>query len=301
MELADAVFNLDYDGEDFKIPIYDGKVVLRGCEWRPETQPEFVLVYVHGLGSFLTAHHDFGDIIIDNNGAFLGCDHFGHGRSPGPRAACTVSEVVMETEVVIQKARESFPDIPIFISGISMGALAILQLVLEKPIFATQNLRGVILISPWISNSKLRPISFLQSIALMIAAKFAPRMIISKGQDSYSDDIRKDYTKLIEECPLHSPWTTPRLVDSALRSMTFVRKSHRDWPSELPVMFLQGQADVAVDPAANVAWFDDLKEASAKDMVVVKTYARATHNLLHCPYRAVALQDILSFINRHKQ
>jgi acylglycerol lipase len=301
MELDDAVFSLDYDGEDFTIPIYDGKILLRGCEWRPESQPEFVLIYVHGMGSFLTAEHDVGEIIVENGGAFLGCDHLGHGRSPGARAGCTVSEVVQETEVVIQKARESFPDLPLFVAGCSMGALAVLQLVFAKSVFASQHLRGVVCISPLLSVSPAQPIGFLESVAIMLLARFAPYTVVASGIAACPSDVRPDYAKLFEDCPLFSPWTTPRLLDSVLRTITGVRKSHEDWPSELPVLFLQGGADLTVDPAENVAWFSDLVNSSAKEIVDYQVYEFGSHNLLHGPYRAVVMQDILNFINRHKQ
>lgn len=300
MELEDAVFTLEYDGEDFTIPLHDS-CMLRGCEWRPEGSqpPDFVVIYVHGLGTFLTTKHDVANVIVANGGVFMGCDHLGCGRSPGFRSSCTMEEICQETKLVIQKAKESFPDIPIFLFGHSMGSLAALRLIFEQSSYISQSLSGVILESPWISNSKVRPITFLQSVGIMFAARFTPLTLVSTGDEHYASDVRPDFVEKVTKSPLFSPFTTPRLLDSALHSITFVRKSCNDWPADLPVLFLQGGADTDVDPAANEAWFKDLQE-TAKDLVDYKIYPKATHSLFKGPYRAEVLQDMLNFITNHK-
>jgi acylglycerol lipase len=299
MEIEDAVFNLDYDGENFTIPLYDGAFQLKGCEWRPPGPPQFVVIYVHGLGSFVSANHDLCDIITQHGGAFLGCDHLGHGRSPGRRAGCTVAEIADETELVIERARASFPDLPLFVFGSSLGALAILRLILEKPGFARRNLRGALVQSPWISNSVHRPITFLESIAIWIAAKFAPYLVISSG-DPYAGDIRPDYVKKVMSSPLFSPFVTPRLLDSVLRTITFIMKSGAEWPDALPALFMQGGADTRVDARTNVAWIRELEEISG-GAIESKFYEHGAHNLLKGPYRAAVLRDVLDFIDRYKQ
>lgn len=302
MEIEDAKFNLEYDGEDFTIPLKGGQYTLRGCEWRPENeQPDFVVVFVHGLGTFLTLKHDLIDVVLMNNGAFIGCDHFGHGRSPGFRASCTIDEIVEETELVISKAYESFPDIPIFLFGMSMGGLASIKLVLTKSVFVSQHLRGVILESPWISNNEKAGISLLQSVMIMLAAKFSPYSIIDLGDEPYGKDCRQDFVKQAVESPLFSPFTTPRLLDSAFRSITYVRKRYNDWPSDLPVLFLQGLCDDAVDVNQSFEWAKDLTESSPKDIVFVRTYPNTSHNILKTPARASALTDVFEFINSHRQ
>jgi hypothetical protein len=77
----------------------------------------------------------------------------------------------------------------------------------------------------------------------MLLAKFAPSVVIASRVAARSSDVGPDYACLFEDCPLFSPWTTPRLLDSVLRTITAVRKSYEDWPSKLPVLFLQGGAD----------------------------------------------------------
>jgi acylglycerol lipase len=259
------------------------------------------MIYVHDLGSFLTASHDFGDVILANGGAFLGCDHLGHGRSPGPRAGATIEEIVEETELVIQKARESFPDLPLFITGSSMGALATIRLIFQRPAFAAQNLRGVVILSPWISDSREDPTTFLWSVGFWLASKLFPYIPIDNDSPDHSDDIGREFLTKLGSCPLYSPFVTSRCLNSAFRAMTAVRNSAADWPSELPVLFCQGGADRKVDPEANVAWFREVADASAKGVVSCGLYKTGAHDLLTGRIRRTVLQDILDFIQRHKQ
>jgi acylglycerol lipase len=299
LDVESAVTNFEYDGEDFTIPL--NNVMLRGCEWRPESgHPEFILVYVYGLGSFVTANHSLVDVVIARGGAFICCDHLGHGRSPGPRCSCTISEICEETELVIKKARESFPDTPIFLYGTSMGGLSAIQLVFEQAAFTTRNLRGVIIGCPLLSNSTSRPITLFESFAIMLGAKFMPNFLVKSGTDSRDPDINREFANKLHDCPLFAPYITPRLLDSALRAMTKVRQHSECWPSDLPVLFLQGSADTIVDPVVNEAWFKALRESSAQNIVEIKIYERASHGLLKGQCRPIVLQDILDFINKLK-
>jgi alpha-beta hydrolase superfamily lysophospholipase len=82
--------------------------------------------------------------------------------------------------------------------------------------------------------------------------------------------------------------------------MTKVRQRYGDWPSDLPVLFLQGGADTMVDPVINEAWFKAVCESSAKDLVEIKIYWQASHDLLKGQFRSFVLQDVLDFINKLK-
>jgi acylglycerol lipase len=298
LSLEAAVFNFDYDGEDFTIPL--GAHILSGCLWRCPN-PQYVVVFVHGLGGFLSSYHDVGDIIVGSGGIFMGCDHIGHGRSPGPRVSSTIDEILSETELVVRKAGELFPGLPIFLYGYSMGGLAVIDFVLRKRDFSVSNLRGVIAGSPWISNSLVKSISLVESVAIWIGSKIAPLVLLPSGTDTWPSDLRLDYIASLISCPYHSKQITPRLLDSALTTMTRVRKSYREWPKELPVLFMQGDSDALVDPKTNQAWFDVLKEAAGEKVVEIRWYEGGNHNLLKgCVTRPLGLQHILDFINRLK-
>jgi acylglycerol lipase len=295
LSLDAAVFNFEYDGEDFTIPL--PPYTLSGCLWRPAS-PEYVVVYVHGFGGFVSANHDVSDIIVASGGVFMGCDHMGHGRSPGPHCSCTVDEILVETELVIRKARELFPALPIFLYGYSMGGLAVLQGVFQKPDFSVSNLRGVIVGSPWISTSSM---GFATGLAAWLVSKIFPHFEWPAGTNKWPADLRPDYAESMANCRYYLTRITPRLLDSALRTMTTVRKAYREWPKELPIVFMQGENDALVNPGMNRAWFEELRRATGGNVVDVKWYQGGNHNLLKGRVtRPLGLQDMLDFINRLK-
>jgi acylglycerol lipase len=297
LSLEAAVFNFEYDGEDFTITVHSS--TLTGCFWRPPS-PQYVFLFVHGLSDFVTVNHDISDIIVASGGVFMGCDHIGHGRSPGPRISCTIDEIVEETELVIQKARELFPTLPIFLYGYSMGALSVLHLIFQKRDFATSSLRAAIVQSPWISMYAGK-LSFIESVAVWIGAKVTPLLKFPAGTDKWPADLRSDYIESLIHCPHYFTHITPRLLDSALRTMTTVRQKYREWPKELPILFMQGGSDVLVDPETNRAWFEAVREATGEKVVDIKLYEGGNHNLLKGRVtRPLGLQDILDFINRLK-
>ena len=297
--------NLDYDGEDFTITIDDREYILRGCEWRPENQPEFVLIYVHEQGSFVTTAHTFIDLVVKNKGVFIGCDHMGHGRSSGPRAGCTIEEICEETEQIIIKAHDSFPNIPIFLYGFSSGATACLQLILERANFISQYVNNVILESPYISSPKGNmKISFIQSFWIMVLAKLFPYTIMSIGEDYTSSDTNQNFAKRCYDSPLFSPFSTPIFLDSFLKSITAIRDAICDWPIDINALFLQGKKDQTIDLDSNIAWFNELvmeKSHLSEGIIKFNVYDNLSHSLLKSNSNEKVFEDIFNFIHKHKQ
>jgi acylglycerol lipase len=298
-ESSKVTCNLSYDGEDFTIPLLSREIVLRGCIWRPETaQPEFVVVCVHGLGGFLTIQHDFANVILQNGGVFMGCDHLGCGRSPGPRASCTVAEICEETELIIAKARELFPFLPIFLFARSLGALASIRLLVSEKDSLSQTLRGVILESPWISSGR-RNYALIDSFLLFLAAKFLPLSLIPYEYCLPRGFCHESLTN-ITNCPLFSPFLTPRLLKSAYDGMTFVRSRAQLWPKTLPILFLQGVNDGNLDSAEIIAWFQNVINSCGDGLVTVKIYNGLDGDLMHGADSDNVRMDILSFVNQYR-
>ena len=57
VEYEEVEWDIKYDGEDFNVPL--DSVHLMGQIWKPEGDPKFVYVFVHGLAVFITFKKDF--------------------------------------------------------------------------------------------------------------------------------------------------------------------------------------------------------------------------------------------------
>jgi alpha-beta hydrolase superfamily lysophospholipase len=180
-----------------------------------------------------------------------------------------------------------------------MGGLAALRLVFEKSLFVSRLVKGVIVEAPWISNSIQRTSSLIEGVLCMVLAKCLPNVPISTGDKQFGADVDPRFAQKALRSPLFSPCATPRLLDSAFRSMTFVRKHFTDWPRDLPGLFLQGTEDDFVDCATNIAWFEEVRECAGKEIIDYRVYPGASHSLLKTDARKWVLSDILQFVQCH--
>jgi acylglycerol lipase len=189
VELSDAKFDIDYDGEDFTIDLTP-TIKLLGQTWRPSTSPRFVYIFAHGLGAFVPFKKDFFYVILDLGGVVFGCDHLGHGRSPGARTVLTVEDLTTETVKVAELAHERYPSLPIVLHGHSMGGLTVISTVVYKiEQIRGLNIRGIIAEAPWLTPCPSRSVGPI-SRALLRGLRWAvPNFAVPAGVPLFSDDL----------------------------------------------------------------------------------------------------------------
>ena len=104
-----------------------------GQYWKAE-HTKAVIVLVHGMGEHSGRYADFVvPNLVKNNFSVVAFDHFGHGKTAGKRghnpSFCAVLNSVQTTS---EKAKELFPDKPIFLYGHSMGGNVVLNYALRR-------------------------------------------------------------------------------------------------------------------------------------------------------------------------
>ena len=256
MELKDAVFSLDYDGEDFEIPLEEG-INLKGCVWKPTESPRFVYIFVHGLAVCVTFKKDLFPLILEKGGVVYGCDHYGHGRSPGERTSGTVDRMVEETIKVIKKAHEEYPSLPIVLHGHSMGGLCSIYTSITK---YESDMKGivkcVIAEAPWISPCPQRQLNSFEWYGIKLLSWITPNMLIHSNVEFYSDDMDKRFVDLCHERTdlVGSDELTPMLYLSVEEKQNFIHQHPELWPEELPLLFAQGKVDQLVDYKKSDIW-----------------------------------------------
>jgi acylglycerol lipase len=293
MELSDAEFSLDYDGLDFKITLRVG-VLLLGQLWKPPGDaPSFVMVFLHGLGAFITFKRDFFSVITANNGAVFACDHFGHGRSPGPRTSCTIEEIEEETIKVLELAHSVYPNVPIVLDGHSMCALATIFTALRSPDpCPALNLRSVIIEAPWLFQCPAQTIGLFEKCVVQLLEWIWPTFRLPKGANGITPDLDSRWSELVTATPMYIRSLTPRLFISAAKAQRFVQETINLWPPQLPLLFLQGGADGLADPIGNHNWITQFQSIAGHD-VTYRQYPSGTHFLLKGPDLGSVIREIL--------
>lgn len=303
MELKDAVFSLDYDdGEDFTVTLDDG-VALRGCIWKPSSAPRFTYVFVHGLAACATFKKDFFPLILSRGGVVYACDHYGHGRSPGPRISGTVDRLVDETVRVIQRARSDHPTLPVVLHGHSMGGLCAICTILTR---YESDLRGavscVIAEAPWISPCPQRSLNAFEWYSFKLLSWVTPHVHFSTGVELYSAGMDQRFVDLCHARTdvMGGSEITPQLYMSVDERQGFVHAHPELWPAELPLLFLQGKADNLVDASRSDQW---VRAVLAREGVRVtyRLYEDGEHVMLKTALRPAVAKEILDFVDANTQ
>ena len=102
---------------------------LHCIQWIPDSSVKAVLQIVHGMVEYIDRYHAFAEFLSESGVAVVGHDHPGHGHTAknagelGYVKTEKGSEHLVEcTRRVTEYIKESFPDVPVFIMGHSMGS-----------------------------------------------------------------------------------------------------------------------------------------------------------------------------------
>ena len=291
-------FNDAYDGEDYAITV--SNLELKGMKWKPEGDPKFIYVFVHGLGAYVTFKKDFFYDIMKMGGVVYGTDHIGHGRSPGARVSCTIDEIIEETQKTILHAKDEYPELPVLLHGHSMGGLTVLSLAIKDPEFATQNVKAIIAEAPWISECPQRKLNIVMRGGVRALNYVMPNFQIAGGVDFFSDDLDKDWVEMTKKNPLYEYNLTPRLYVSVMDWQWKVREEWKKWPTAVPLLFLQGLVDPLVDAKQSEPWIQQLVEDKDID-ATYKLYETGSHVMLKSNLRANIIDVITQFTNEKLQ
>ena len=123
--------------------------------------------------------------IRDSNFSVVAFDHFGHGKTSGKRGHNPSFEAVLESvAITIEKAKEFFPNSPIFLYGHSMGGNTVINYALKK----TAHLQGIIATSPFLKLA-FEPPKVKLAVGKLLQ-KIAPS--VTMGNEINPNDISRE-------------------------------------------------------------------------------------------------------------
>ncbi len=115
--------------QEFYFPSADGENRIHGYWWRPDGQVKAVLQMVHGMTEHIGRYDRFANYLTHYGFAVIGHDHLGHGESvQSPEDYGFFAQkngkvaLLKDMHHVTRKARDQYPDVPLFILGHSMGS-----------------------------------------------------------------------------------------------------------------------------------------------------------------------------------
>ena len=294
MNHEDIYIHFEYDGIDFNIKTKSGK--LQGSKWIPNNiTPEFIIIYIHDYGSFITHNHDIIDEFVSKGGIFYSCDHLGHGRSPGSRLSLVVDDVIDEIDELIHLSKEEYPNLPIYLMGKTFGSLCILKYILNLPIELT-NLNGIILETPWLSRWEKNHIGIFETLWLLFLNLISPNFILNRGFIEFDNDVCLKFQNLSENCSLYFPYITPILYFSILETIQFVRNDLDKYPITLPTLILNSLKDNIIDQYEISSFLKETFELN--NNFFIKDY-NCSHYITKTFLRNEYFQDCYIFIKKY--
>jgi alpha-beta hydrolase superfamily lysophospholipase len=268
---------------NFNIKLSNGQI-LRGFIKSPGENLRAVVVFVHGLGEHIQRYDNWAGLFNEAMIGFAGVDLPGHGRSDGKRGHIKNYALTDEMiDILLNECRKTFPGIPLFLYGHSLGGGIVLDYLTRK----NPKVKGAIVTSPWLrlsfepEKSKIKLARMLKNI---VPALTQPSGLI---MEHISHD--KEVVQKYKSDPLVHGKISVSLIHSAFSAGANALKDASQLKTSL--LLMHGSDDQICSP-------DGSREfASKTKLAELKIWDGGYHELHNDFYRDELFSYIISWIN----
>lgn len=302
----------------FTFPSSDGLHSVSAVWWRPQGTPRGVVQLVHGISEYMGRYDSFARFLTGQGFAVVGHDHLGHGKT-----ARDASEygwfgdkdgwkyVLEDTHNLFLQASETYPGLPYFLMGHSMGSFVVRGYL----IFWPGTVNGAILSGtgqePPLTVAAGRLLSAL--FTRVSGPRAHSKLLNTLSMGAYNkqfkpnrtgaDWISRDTAVVDTYCadPLCQFLPTVSMFHDMMVGLQLLarRDNLRRMAPDTPVLFFSGDRDPVGASGKGVkkvaGWF---REAGVKD-ITLKLYPEGRHEMLNELNRDQVYQDILEWLEKH--
>ncbi len=300
--------------KEFTFPSSDGRTQIHAIGWKPEQEVKAVLQICHGMVEYIDRYDEFASYLAERGFLVVGHDHLGHGGS-----ICSEDEfgyfpqpdgnkhVIADIHRLRNMTQKSYPGIPYFMLGHSMGSFLLRQ-------YLTMHADG--LAGAVVMGTGYQPLLILQAGQLVckVIASFKGWKYRSNLVNSMSFG---SFNKKFEPAETPKDWITSdkekrdSYVKDPLTSFTFTvggyyqmfegmkvldtKGSVDKIPKELPIFFVAGADDPVGEFGKSVQKiYEKYKTAGIKD-VDIKLYKDDRHEILNETDREQVHEDLFQW------
>jgi len=268
---------------DFNIKLSNGQV-LRGIIQSPGENAKDVIVLVHGIGDHIQRFASWADLFMKAGIAFTGVDLPGHGRSEGRRGNIKSFRILEEMiNIMIDSGRKTFPGIPIYLYGHSLGGGIVLNYLLRK----NPRIKGAIVTSPWLRLSFEPPRG--KVILASLLKNLVPGLVQPSGLNvshiSHDEIVVKNY----KADPLVHDRISLSLFDGSMKAAKYSLEHASEL--KIPTLIIHGSEDLITSPEGS----REFAEKSGK--VVLRILEGGYHELHNEPFKDEVFRIILNWID----
>jgi alpha-beta hydrolase superfamily lysophospholipase len=212
-----------------------GGPALHACRWEPDGAARGAVALVHGLGEHTGRYGGLAARLTDAGYAVCAFDLRGHGRSGGPRGHTVVDEALDDIDRLLAGVEQTFPGVPRFLYGHSLGGLLVLVHTLRRrPPVAGVVTSGVAL------HSALRGQKAKVLLTRVLGA-VASRLSVPTGIDAEAVSRDPDVVAAYRADPLMHDRASLGFGRSALNAIDWTLAHAAEFP--VPLLMVHGGAD----------------------------------------------------------
>lgn len=296
---------------EFTVPSSDGVHQVHAVLWAPGEGPKAVVQLVHGICEYALRYDPFARFLAENGFAVVGHDHLGHGlTAKGSEEYGYFTgwwDLVHDVRSVQLKVKESYPELPWFLLGHSMGSFVARTFLIDYPgevdgcILSGTGQESALtvaagkLLTGLGDPHKVNKLFYDLSIGAY-NRKFAPART---GADWICRDEKVVDAYLVD--PLCNFPTKAGMNHAMMSGLQYVarKKNLTKMDKDTPVYFFAGDADPVGAMGKGVqkvaGWF---REVGVKD-VTVKLYPGGRHEMLNETNREEVFRDTLAWLESH--
>ena len=269
---------------EFNIRLGNGQV-LKGMIRSPGENSRAVIVMVHGIGEHLQRYTYWADLFRKEGIAFTGVDLPGHGRSDGRRGNIKSYTLLHEMiNIMIHSCRKTFPGIPVYLYGHSLGGGIVLDYILR----ANPGIKGAIVTSPWLRLSFEPPKG--KVILAKVMKHLVPGLVQPTGLNvnhiSHDEQVIEDY----KNDPLIHDKISVSLFNCAINAARYSLEHASEL--KIPTLLIHGSDDLINSPEGSREF------AEKSDKVSIKIWQGGYHELHNESFKDEVFKYILNWINR---
>ena len=257
--------------------------------WLPDIKPRAGVAILHGIGghSGQSTYTHLINHLVPLGYALYGLDLRGHGRSGGRRGSINKWEEYRDDlQAFLCMIKEQESNQTVFAVGQSLGGLIVLEFALHYP----QEVKGVIVSAPGLSEPDISPIRF---ILLQTLSSIWPHLTLNPKLDLSGVSRDPKEVEKMHADPLTDPKYSPRFAMETLSALQWTHANAADF--KVPIMIIHGSADPLTSPKGSQTFFEHI---TIEDKTL-KLYEGGYHQSFIDVNRDEVLRDVVNWLDRH--
>jgi alpha-beta hydrolase superfamily lysophospholipase len=270
---------------DFNIKLSNGQV-LRGMIQSPGENTSGVIILIHGLGEHIQRYVYWADLFKKAGFGFAGVDLPGHGRSDGTRGNIkNYAKLEEMIDILINTCKKTFPGVPVFLYGHSLGGGIVLYYLLHK----NPKVKGAIITSPFLR------LAFEPPAIKLILASIMKNLVPGLIQPSGLNTNHLSHDESVVEKYKNDPLVHGKISISLFNGSMEAAKYSLARASELnvPILILHGSDDLILSPEGSREF------AGKTDLAELKIWDGGYHELHNEPFKDEVFAYIMNWLNRN--